>query len=99
MSSKTQSLFPGLFPGFVLSPPVSLTRCPNVRRAISAPISSPMAISAIPNTATPYGETGTECQAGSTQPKTQVLTAPAPTLSPGGQGEQEMLLGTVFLQH
>lgn len=34
-------------------PPVSLTRWPNVRRPISAPISSPMAMSAIPSTATP----------------------------------------------
>lgn len=64
-------------------PLVSLTRWPNVRRAISAPISSPMAMSAIPNTATPCRDTGTEHQVGSTQPKTQVLTAPAPTLSPG----------------
>lgn len=30
-----------------------LTRCPKVRRAISEPISSPMAIRAIPRTATP----------------------------------------------
>lgn len=32
---------------------VELTRCPNVRRAISEPISSPMAMRAIPRTATP----------------------------------------------
>lgn len=33
-----------------------LTRCPNVRRAISEPISSPMAMRAIPRTATPWEE-------------------------------------------
>jgi len=33
-----------------------LTRCPNVRSAISAPISSPMAMSAMPRTATPWEE-------------------------------------------
>lgn len=35
---------------------IKLTRCPNVRRAISEPISSPMAMRAMPRTATPWEE-------------------------------------------